>query len=236
MELLKLSIYDRMASLGKDYNLLNNMYPSWSFELHEYGDIMEDDKLELIAIYGLIHWYHSVYVKFDICYNYHDKLLDFINNPKNISYNDHINLNNLAKFANIDVLLNINYDTKYNELLGYYNKELFYKYATLPWSTYLIDKFGIDNINIFLNKLLKYIQNNKEWFITSYLDTFLEKNPEIKKWGILFQRNKIILEKKTLQKDPDIYKLDTEVEYLQQIIYTLCYNYRCNFTKQVNNI
>jgi hypothetical protein len=63
------------------------------------------------------------------------------------------------KKINLDHLPN--YDTKYNELLGYYNKELFYKYATLPWSTYLIDKFGIDNINIFLNKLLKYIQNNK---------------------------------------------------------------------------
>jgi hypothetical protein len=236
MELLKLSIYDRMASLGKDYNLLNNIYPSWSFELHEYGDIMEDDKLELIAIYGIIHWYHSAYLKFDICYNYYDKLLDFINNPKNISYNDYINLNNLAKFAKIDLLLNIQNDTKYNELSSYYNKELFYKYATLPWSTYLIDKFGINNINIFLNKLFNYIQNNKEWFIVSYFDTFLDKCPEIKKLGILFQRNKIILEKKSKLNDYDIYKLDAEVEHIQQTIYSLCYYYRNKFNNTTNYI
>ncbi len=228
LKLLKLDTINRHASLGDDYYILNRDYPNWSNDLHQKGNILDNDILENIAVNGIIHWYHTYHTMIDIDYNYYEKLLVFIYSPYSISFNDNIILNKLAVFANIEPIIHINHKTKHYELLTI-NDEIFNKYSILPWSDYLIDMVGKEKLSIFLNKLLLYIEKNYIWFEDSWLISFIKKYPIIKKMGIIFQRFKIVLEKIKNISHPDIYKLDSFVETIQTLIYSLCIQYIDNF-------
>lgn len=239
LKLLTLDKYNRNASLGADYYKLNNYYNSfseynWANELHANGHIMDSDKLEEIAVYGIISWYIEKNVKFDIYYNYNERLEYFIDNPKEIGYYDWVKINKLSESINIEPILKNKTDSKHLELLSY-NYEILKKYAMLSWGSFLLDKIGYDKLLIYLNDLYKYIKKNN-FLSESFYDLFLERYPEIKKIGIIFQRLKIVLEK---NKEFDIsleniYKLDRYVDYYQTIIYSLCMNYIDNFKN--NNI
>ena len=235
MELIKLDIFNRKASLGMEYFELNKYYPNWSNELHSFGNIMDNEQLEYIAVYGIIHWYHTKNVNFDICYYFYNNLQMFKNNPKTMTFYDMIELNKLADFANIPKIYNIKSKSKHMEYLINDDKSIFIKYANLPWIEYIESIIDINKIEEFINKLYNYINYNIEWFGTScWLNVFLDKYPDIKKMGIIFQKFKILLEK--IHKNPDIYKLDIFVEMIQSSIYSLCKYYYDNFKNSNNNI
>ena len=42
------------ADLGYTYFELKKEYPNWSYELHSFGNLMEQDKLELIFKKGIM--------------------------------------------------------------------------------------------------------------------------------------------------------------------------------------
>ncbi len=240
LKLLTLDKYNRNASLGVDYYKLNNYYNSfseynWSKELHANGHIMDINKLEEIAVYGIISWYIEQYVAFDIYYNYNERLEHFIDNPKNIGFYDWVKINKLSESINIKSILTTKNNSKHTELLFEYNYDSLRKYACLSWGSFLLDKIGYDKLISFLKLLFEYVNNNNFLNVPFY-DLFLERYPEIKKIGIIFQRLKIVLEK---NKEFDIsieniYKLDSYVDYYQTIIYSLCMNYIDNFKN--NNI
>jgi hypothetical protein len=239
LKLLTLDKYNRQASLGADYYKLNNYYNSeskfnWSKELHANGHIMDIDKLEEIAVYGIISWYIETNINFDIYYNYNERLEHFINFPKNIGYYDWLKINKLAESINIELILKNKTGSKHLELLSY-NYEILKKYAIHSWGNFIIDKVGYDKLISFLKLLYEYVKNN--YFLNMpFYDLFLERYPDIKKFGIIFQRLKIVLEKINNYNISieNIYKLDKFVDYYQTIIYSLCINYIDNYKN--NNI
>jgi hypothetical protein len=236
MELKTLDKYNRQASMGIEYFRLNNEYPEWNIELHDEGHIMDKNKLETIAINGLISWYIENNINIDIYYNYNERLLHFINNPYDICYNDWLKINKLAKYINIDSILTTKENSKHMELMSYDNN-IFRKYAMLSWGNFLIDKFD-NKLILYLEKLYEYIKENNYWFDKSFYSLFLERNPEINNIGIIYHRLKIILEKYKLFDISlkDIYKIDYITDYIQTIIYTLCINYIININNNINNI
>jgi hypothetical protein len=234
LKLLKLDKYNRNASLGADYYKLNYYYPKWGSELHANGDKMENDKLEEIAVYGIISWYIEQNIEFDIYYNYNERLLYFINNPNKIGYYDWLKINKLAYHIKIQSILPTQSDTKHLELLIYGYEDL-KKYAIISWGHFIIDKIGEDKLILYLNNLYEYVNNNN-FLSHPFYDLFLERYPEIKKIGIIFQRLKIVLKKNKYYEISmeNIYKLDKIVDYYQTIIYSLCMNYIENYKN--NNI
>lgn len=239
MELRTLDKYNRQASMGTEYYRLNNQYCGWDIELHAEGNTMDKDKLNIIAINGIISWYVENSIDIDIYYNYNERLLYFINNPYDICYNDWLKINKLAKYINIESILNTKYNSKHMEFMGSYDNIIFRKYAMLSWGTFLLDK--LDNkLILYLEKLYEYVKENEYWLNKSFYSLFLERHPEINNIGIIYHRLKIILEKYKIFNIllEDIYKLDYIVDYIQTIIYTLCINYIDNFknNKLINNI
>lgn len=235
MELRTLDKYNRQASMGTDYYRLNNEYYGWNIELHAEGDTMEKDKLNKIAINGMISWYVENSIDIDIYYNYNERLLHFIKTPNDICYNDWLKINKLGKHINIESILNTKYNSKHMELMSYDNN-IFRKYAMFSWGTFLIDKFDNKLIS-YLEKLYEYVKENDYWLNNSFYILFLERNPEINNIGIAYHRLKIVLEKYKFFNIllEDIYKLDYIVDYIQTIIYTLCVNYIDNFKKNFSN-
>jgi hypothetical protein len=236
LKLIKLDTINRNASLGNDYYVLNRDYPNWSKDLHENGNILNNNILENIAVNGIIHWYHTYHTMIDIDYNYYEKLLIFTYSPYSITFNDNIILNQLAIFANIEPIISIKQKTKHYELLTLYNNKIFDKYAILSWSHYLIDMVGKEKLIIFLQKLLSYVKKNYIWFEESWLTSFIKKYPIVKKMGIIFQKFKIVLEKIKTISHPDIYKLDSFVDMIQTLIYSLSMNYIDNFKNMNTDI
>lgn len=234
MDLLLLDKYNREATLGVEYYKLNNEYSRWSIDLHKEGHIMDTNELEYIALHGLIGWYLEKQTNINIYYNYYLQLLYFINKPNKICYDDWIQINKLAKYINIPTIFHIDKETKHNELIKY-NKTIFNKYMVLRWGCFLIDTVGKKELIIFLDTLYNKIKNDNH-LKKSYYDLFLEKHPEIKNYGIIYHRLKIVLEKYSIYKLSlnDIYKLDYIVDYVQRIIYTICMNYSININYYIN--
>lgn len=232
LTLLTLDKYNREASFGAEYYKLNCYNPNWGNKLHAEGHIMDKNELEEIAVYGIISWYIEKNIKFDIYYKYNERLEHFINNPTDIGYYDWLKINKLAESINIETILKTKNNTKHMELLSL-DINILKKYANLSWGHYIIDNIGKDKLISFLDKLFQYTKNN--YFLSkSFYDLFLERYPEIKKIGIIFQRLKIVLEKNKYYDINNIYKLDKFVDNYQTIIYSLCMNYVDNYKN--NNI
>lgn len=238
MDLLPLSEHERRASLGIDYKYLTNLYPSWAQELHTVGNILPNSKLEPIAIHGIIRWYMEQKSPYDIDYPYRRNISRFIKNHKLITFYDFIKLYTVYTFHQLNFTyfdFDKKYQTKYSFLLEEYylrklpkhiDNESFSKYCIKPFYYFLIDKMGLNNLIEFLKIVNCLIDTKNSWFEhDTIFDTFLIKNPEVKKWGIIFQRFKIIVEKMEYIKHKDIYKLNNFVELVQSLLYTTIYYY-----------
>ena len=225
--MLKLNNYTRSASLGYDYVELYNDYPMWSYDLHECGNTLSNDKLEQIALQGIIKWYIENNCQFTIDYNYYEKLLLFNDSIYCITYYDTIQLNKLLTHLKMEPIIELNDClTKTHFLLNNIDKKLIYLYASKQWSDYIIDIIGKLKLTQIIEYLLKYIENNIEWFgCTSFYDIFLQKYPHIKTIGIIFQKFKIVLEKCVIFKPKLLYIIDNFVEKTQQILYSYCTYY-----------
>ncbi len=236
MDLRTLDKYNRQASLGRDYYRLYNEYPKWDIDLHDKGNIMDKETLNIIAISGIIGWYMEKNIDLDIHYNYNERLSQFINNPYNICYNDWLKINNLAKHFNMESILNTKNNSKHMELMTFDNN-IFKKYAMLSWGNFLFDMFD-NKLIIYLEKLYENVKENNYWLNKSFYSLFLERNPEINNIGIAYHRLKIILEKYKLFNISleDIYKLDYVVDYIQTIIYTICMNYIQNISFNIDEL
>lgn len=236
MEPLSLNLYNRNASLGADYKSLKLLYPLWSSELHAYGDIMENNKLETIAVEGLIKWYLTNNIQINIEYNYYESLVMFISNPSKISYYDMYELNKLAEFAKIPKIIETVCQSKDQEFLKKYKIDIFKKYSAVPWSKFMLDNITYDTIINFLSELKKFIEIKNHWFgVTSWYSTFLKLYPEIKKLGIIFQRFKVVLEKISMNSHKDIYKLDKFVDKIQETIYSICIYHINHMNKDITD-
>lgn len=227
MDLLPLSDYNRRASLGNDYNELKIMYPDWSNDLHKYGHYLTNDKLELIATEGIIRWYLKESTPFDIDYNYFD-ILYFYENPEKISYYDMIAMIKMSKMNGIECFMDdLKYNTKYEFMI---KNKIDSIYFTRKFGYYLCQNYDKQSIITFVKKLYSSIRFRRDYFMMgSFYEYFLYTYPHIKKWGIIFQKYKIILEKITILNHQNIYKTDMFVENIQQYIYTLIIKYIENF-------
>jgi|SaaInlStandDraft_7_1057024.scaffolds.fasta_scaffold00345_13 hypothetical protein len=234
MELLPLSEQNRRASLGHDYKDLKIIYPEWSYDLHKYGHHLINEKLELIATEGIIRWYLKENTPFDIDYNYNN-IMYFYKNPEQISYNDMISIQQIGKLNYIECFMpELEYETKY-----------IYFIKNKIDNIYFLHKFGFYLCNIYdKQNIIKYIKNVYDSIKTrqiffmygSYYNYFIKTYPNVKNWGIIFQKYKVILEQISNYQHPDIYKVDIFVENIQQYIYTLIIKYIENFMIIEKNI
>jgi hypothetical protein len=215
---MKLTNHLRIASFGREYYYLKNIYPNWSKDLHKFGDIMEDDKLELISKYGIIYWYFQHFCPYDIDYDYR-YIYKYIDNPQLITYNEYKYILLLDKFNDILPVKNLpkfkyEYYQKNNVDKSYYMK---------PFGYYLIDNYKDINYKHIYNNIYDFIIKNN---IYKLYDTFIENNDNILRIGIEYHRNKIKLEKITNNNNiNDIYKLDKYVEELQEKMCNIVYDY-----------
>jgi hypothetical protein len=152
MELEVLTEFIRNASLGYEYTELNSIYPSWAIDLHNFGDIMDKEQLELISTYGIISWYLEYHTKINVCYPYYNKLMEFTDNIYSISYYDMTQLNKLAIKYNIPLIKEHKSNNKYMEHLLMKNIE---KYGHIKWIEYIIIEFEFLDSIIFEPLMLK---------------------------------------------------------------------------------
>jgi hypothetical protein len=239
MEVLGLNLYNRIASLGDEYYYLKKIFPEWSFLLHNYGNELDNNIIEMIGINGIVEWYMRKNIEIDLNYDY--KKIGYLKQDINsITYYDFYNILKLCKHLKIDVKefndfdFNIEYKYKYfmsifkNMNFRYENEKE--KYFVYPFSVYIIDILGKDKIIQILEECDNYIESKKYWFeYGSFFNTFIKRYECIKNWVIIFQKFKIILEKISHIYHPDIYKIDIFVEETQKCIYSLIIYYIKNF-------
>jgi hypothetical protein len=213
---MKLTKQLRIASFGREYYYLKNIYPNWSKELHQFGDTMEDNKLEIISKYGIIYWYFQHFCPYDIDYDYR-YIYNYIDNPQLITYNEYkyiLLLNEVNDILPVKNLPKFKYE--------YYQKNNVDKsYYMKPFGYYLVDNFkDIDYKNIYDNIIKKNIY--------ILYDTFIEQNIDnIIGIGIEFHRNKIKLEKMSHKTNNlnKLYELDNYVEEVQEKMCNIVYDY-----------
>ena len=240
MELLQLNDYYRKASLGYEYPELTIEYNDWSRDLHLKGNYIDNEKLKIMSINGLIRWYFKKLSFFTIDYNY-KKMGIFIDNLEDIQYYDITCINKIAKFLGInnDFISQLdleNYNYKYNFLFSKYkfnyinkneyNKNMVSKYSNCKFGIYLIDNMGHDNLKEYLiNVYTEYLKFEEFFNGNSLFDSFLKLYPKIIDWGIIYHKFKVVLEKISCEKHKDIYKVDRFVDTVQQYIFTLISKY-----------
>ncbi len=235
MELLKLCEHNRKASLGYEYFYLKSIYPNWADDLHTFGNILENDKLETIGINGLVFWYIKNTCPIPVKYNFNN-LEFFINNTKIITYYDFINILKLLKYLHIEIdeikKYNFKFETKcrFLNIIYKHKKRNISKYYVNPFGYFLNDIIGEEKINKIIINCNNFIKSNHFWFEKNNIfDTFIYKNQVIKLWVIIFQKFKVIVEKMSYKNHKDVFKIDTFVENIQQLIYSLCIHYINNF-------
>lgn len=249
MELIPLTDYYRKASLGYDYPELNTEYNHWSHDLHSKGNYIDNEKLKIMSVNGLIRWYFKKLSFFTIDYNYRN-IERFIENPKCIQYYDIKCIKRISKFFGIhnDFLSNLNlenYNYKYNFLFSkyktspvnrsLYNENIISKYCNCKFGVYLIDNMGYDTLKEYLiNIYTEYLKFEEFFNGTSLFDNFLNLYPKIIDWGIIYHKFKVILEKISCQRHKDIYKVDRFVDTVQQYIFTLVSKYFENILLNLN--
>ena len=139
MNLLDLNKHTRRASLGNEYKFLKQIYPKWSYDLHASGNTLENEKLEIIGINGLVLWYFEKYCPIPVTYNFNN-LKTFIDNTKTITYYDFINILKLLEYLNItiDEIKQFDFSYKTKDLF----LSIYYKKTRHPPHKYYIIPFG----------------------------------------------------------------------------------------------
>ena len=234
----KLEIMDhtsRWASGGHDYEDLKREIPDWSYQLHTYGHVLDNNTLETIAIEGLVRWYINKNIPFSIDFN-PNIIMENIDNPNYLSFYEIKNIILIGNYFGIHHD-KINYldITKYNTKYMYFikhvkNKKEHSKYSVKQFGFYVCNKIGFEDFIIYLKSIYNEISQKYYFFENgSFFNTFLIKYKKIKPWGIIFQKFKVIVEKLIRYKHKDIYIVDKFVEKSQQYIFTLVTKYCENF-------
>jgi hypothetical protein len=236
MELLQLDAYNRTASLGNEYHYLKKIYPNWSRDLHGKGNIIEN--LLTIGMEGIVRWYFENKIKFSIDYNF-SRINEFEYNIYSMTFYDYYHIMTLALYLDIKVK---DFDPKITSkstfLFGKFKTKGFpykitkehEKYFTSTFAHYIVDYIGKDYVVDIINQCYVYIETNKNFFNNgSLLNTFIDKYKVIEDYVVIFQKFKVILEKMTFMKHPDIFKIDRFVEKIQQVIFSYVNYYINNF-------
>ncbi len=243
MALPELSAHNRRTTFGREFFWLKSIYPIWSDDLHKRGNILSNSKLAIMAKYGIIKWYMDNESPYDIHYPYIEYINNFIDNPRKIQWYDFLQLLKVAKHHKIHLSITDKYNFQgikksYQKFLDdhfqtYNSKSVittdntnYYKYIKQPFSYFLLENVRYANLIDFLQKILYHIEKRNYWFTNRCIfDTFLADYPQIIKWGIIYQKFKVILEKMSYMKHKDIYKIDSFVDKVQKCIYSLVFHY-----------
>jgi hypothetical protein len=189
--MLKLNKYLIEASFGEDYNRLRSRYPGWGIELHRDGHIMTSNKLAEIFHYGLLWWY---------IYNTGQFLNISKINVKSIStYDIKIILEKLG--ISSDIVSKIRKNRKFKPDTTVYQCLCAYPEK---------------------DAIISYIQSyDSPCFNPEELFQQLIKEPVLTKFGVFYQRSKILLEKITPSESnvDTIYALDRLNLHALEIIY-----------------
>jgi hypothetical protein len=219
----------RNADFGTTYYELAATYPDWAIELHNYGNYLDNEKLEIIATKGIIHWYckHELY-NIDPSYPYFEKLNKFYLNPEKIEYYDWIKICKISNKFKINRKIFPSYSF-YNPWKFNFLNECFpanRDYHQLIFGKILLIHYTEKEISNFILAILRKIKPLEFYFEKlTIINTFIENNDEIKKLGIIFQRLKVIVEKMEKLKHIDLYKFDMVCDEIQTYIYSWVKNY-----------
>lgn len=239
MDLLDLDEHTRCASLGNEYYYLKSIYYNWSDDLHAYGNTLDNHKLEMIGINGLVLWYFENKCPIPVTYNF-NYLETFVNNTEAMTYYDFINILKLLNYLNIKIdeikTFNFNYKTKYRFLMMN-KKQKYHEFFINKFGYFLNSYIGKDKLNEIIISCNEFIKSKSFWFNRGTIfDTFVYNNEIIKKWVIIFQKFKVIVEKMSYEKHKDVFTIDRFVENTQQLIYTFCIYYINNFMEHNEEI
>lgn len=232
MELLPLCDMYRKASLGREYKILYMEYPAWDKDIHKFGNYMDEEKLRTISINGLMRWYFEKLCAFEIDYNYYNIKNITIHN---VSYSEWKYLDKIMIHFNIYDEFNIKQidlqpEFKYSFLSK--NKIQNLQYYVKPFGNYLCNFYGEDKLEKIFGKLKHYIYENE---ITNLYYRFLNKYDKVINVSNWYHRYKIVLEKMSIHKHPQLYEMDRLVEHLQQIVFTYIYNHCNDINNNINN-
>jgi hypothetical protein len=246
-EHFKLDKYTRNASFGNNYILLKRINENWSSELHRSGNVMDNEKLSLIAKEGIIRWYCDHCLdNLDLDYPVISRLTILRNKIEDIHFYDWINIIKFANFFNIERIIFSDYifnkGWKFHFINNKFPKNFEYNFMSM--GKIILLHYSREIIVQLIDEIIKNAQLIKSYYENETLfQTFFEKNKDIINFGIAFQRLKIILEKmpiKSLTNDtniesslanPDIYKFDKLCDDIQECIYSWIKNYFYNIKK-----
>lgn len=240
----KLDIYTRNASFGNDYKLLKRMNENWAKELHQSGNIMENEKLLIIAKEGIIRWYCDISISnLDLDFPAIDRLSYLINKIEDINFYDWVNIIKFTNFFNIERSIFSDYPFnkgwKFHFINNKFPKNSEYNFISM--GKIILSHYSKEIVQNLISEILKNLELIQNYYENKTLfDTFINKNSEIINFGIAFQRIKIVLEKmpiKSLSNDtsiqsstanPDIYKFDKLCDDIQESMYSWIKNYFSN--------
>lgn len=212
---MNLSEEEMNADFGYTYIELKKEYPNWSKDLHENGHILEMSKLKIIFVRGLLLW--------NIRYCLRSFGLDTFNNNNHYTFYDAMSL---IKFC--IVIDNIVVDSRLINLLNYRSYQSLMmtdKINQSPsFATYIKRHNLCTPLNVLIDEKQRYTKLFEE---TSLENQIYQKLIEthIVKFGIVFQRWKIVLEKmydcrkgKDDEYTKKIYLIDKFLVAVQEII------------------
>lgn len=207
-------------------------------DLHDKGNIIENGNLLIIGMEGIIRWYFENKIKFSIDYNF-SRINEFEYNIYSMTFYDYYNIMKLALYLDIKVKdFDPNITNKHRFLFSKFKtggcpckiiKEE-EKYFTSTFAHYIVDYIGKDYVVDIVKQCYTYIETNKNFFNNgSLINTFINKYKVMEDYVVIFQKFKVILEKMTYIKHPDIFKIDRFVEKVQQVIFSYVNYYINNF-------
>ncbi len=226
------------ATFGQEYNELKQIMPDWARILHITGNVLSEDKLELIFTQGLLIWYikqivsnYGLSTSTSTSISFHDVLASF----KLVETIKPDIINEIPK--TLTRIANYKSFQDFNQKNGY-KYESFNSYLTQHELLTETERLLNIHNNIVTSKIADIIslretdimiqlnQSKQLNIINDYLLQTILYTP-IKHMGIVFQRWKIILEKlskhytnsQSDKNDKILYHIDDFLQKLQSIIY-----------------
>lgn len=252
--ILKLEVlndYLRSADKKLGYPLLNNKYreiysTNLESDLNKNGNELSNEKLNLIARYGLVRWYIQNFIPFSINYDFKKYVNLFINDQTKIDY---LSFRKIFEYYSFKTKKNFDeniifspFSTNkagYLEQLRYLDSSKIDKLYSEPFYKTLetFSKTG-ELINM-LREVKHFLEIDPIINETSVFSTIYQIYPELTKYEIIYYRYKAVLEK--ISNPENGYPMDTIncvkkfVEDVQRVIYTIIFkHFELNNFKNIN--
>lgn len=251
LELETLNDYLRSADMLQGHHVLNKKYreaylTSWDVDLYKNGNELSNEKLNLIARCGLARWYIQNFIPFSINYDFKKNVTLFINDQSKIDY---FNFRKIFEYYLFKT--NKNFDENiifspfstnkagYLEQLRYFDSSKIDKLYSEPFYKTLETFSKTGELLNMLREVKHFLEIEPLINETTVFSNIYKIYPELTKYGILYYRYKVVLEKISNPKNgypqETILCINKFVENVQRVIYTIIFkHFELNNFKNIN--